>query len=353
MKTTIMTIVLLLTFAVASAAAPFGSTPPPKVSSQVPSDADRHDGREGGETIEDAVAILELPFHDTGRTTDNAGDYPFDCPWGCLGPDVVYSFQATEDVHISVDLCLSSYDTAVSVLDQDLQLVDCNDDYYHDDPCGIHTSFIGGLFVPAGATYYIIVGGYGSLAGNYDLVVAEDPPEPTCELICDGMPEDEPPLEDGYDDQYNSGCNGSIIQPPFQALMGDASGDLLFCGRGGWFDVNHRDTDWFTAIIGPDGRLEWTVEAERPTTMYLLGPQDCAFTGILDSVELPECEPGTMVIQGQPGEVLWLWVGATEFSPPSGMIGHEYTYVANFRGLEPGVVAVNPITFDGIKSLYR
>jgi len=354
MRKLVLFLVLLLIATSAASAAPFDSTPPPKDNSHVGQNPGRPDGREGGETFADAVLILDLPFHDTGNTSDNVDDYDEMCPYTSLAPDVIYKFLPESDTWISIDLCLSQYDTALFIWDTDGNLVACNDDFHYDaPPCGNYTSRLEDLFVPGGVAYYIAVDGYNTDSGEYDLLVELNPPPEPCDLTCDGVPEDEPPLMDGYIDLQNSGCNDNTGLQPFQTLTGDENGNLLFCGTGGWYDENSRDTDWFLAVIGPGGFLQWTVTAEMPTTIFLLGPQDCTNVGALDSVELETCEPGTMDITGQPGEVVWLWVGASEYTPPEWFIGHEYNYVASFTGLEPGVVAVTPITFDGIKSLYR
>ena len=49
------------------------------------------DDREGGETIEDALPITNVPFYDTGATCDNINDYDRACPYFSLSPDVIYS----------------------------------------------------------------------------------------------------------------------------------------------------------------------------------------------------------------------------------------------------------------------
>ncbi len=92
------------------------------------------DSKEGGETIETAIEI-ELPFYDTGATCDNLNDYDEECPYsGSTSPDVVYTFLATDDTDVKVDLCGSLYDTKVYMYDENLNIIDCNDDFYTGPP---------------------------------------------------------------------------------------------------------------------------------------------------------------------------------------------------------------------------
>ncbi len=52
-------------------------------------------GRQGGEDMATALAILEFPFSDTGNTTDNLDDYSADCPYtGSTSPDFGTPFQS-------------------------------------------------------------------------------------------------------------------------------------------------------------------------------------------------------------------------------------------------------------------
>ncbi len=234
-----------------------------------------------------ALLIPDLPFSDTGNTSDNLDDFDVACPYSdSTSPDVVYSYQPLEDAVISVDLCGSGYDTKTYIFDESGNLVACNDDFYFDDTCGVYVSMIEEAYLNAGEFYFIVIDGYGGDAGDYILNMETSvPPEPYI-LECDGIPEGEPPLEDGYYDAYNGGCNSPEFGYPFLAMDGDANGQLEFCGKSGWFEANGfnlRDTDWFTAIIGPLG-------------------------------------------------IVWIVVLSATFAPPAGFIGHEYGYISTFTG---------------------
>lgn len=311
-------------------------------------------GRQGGETIETAIPFFELPFDDTGNTSDNIDDYDVACPHsGSTSPDVVYSFQLGEDAFIKVDLCGSAYDTKVYLYDADLNLVDCNDDFYAGDPCGLYVSFIEMAPVMAGQVYYIIVDGYGGDSGDYVINVDYWFEIPPCFIFCEGENENEPPLADGYVDTYNNGCNSETGDYQFQELLGDNSGELEFCGTTGWYDQTIRDTDSFVAMIGTDGFIEWTLDAERPTYGYLMSSTDCANAEIQESILAGPCFPVTLTVSGVPGEVVWLMVMPTEPEHPAGYLGHEFPYVSHFSGLMESVVSTENTSFDRIKSMFR
>jgi len=134
-----------------------------------------YDGREGGETIDDAFVIDYLPFYDTGATCDNVNDYDEVCPYSSsTSPDVVYVYTSPEDLIIEIDLCDSMYDTKVYVYDFDAGYgfgnpLACNDDA----GCGYsgYQSRLDAVPFDQGHTYHIVVDGYGSSCGEYLLNV--------------------------------------------------------------------------------------------------------------------------------------------------------------------------------------
>jgi len=320
------------------------------------------DGRQGGETMADAFPIPDFPFEDTGNTSDNMDDYDAVCPYsGSTAPDVVYAFPPlTGDTYVSVDMCGSGYDTKIYILNADGEVVACNDDYYYSDPeCGTYVSLIEQATLPYGSEYYLVIDGYGDTAGDYILTVQElEAPEP-CVLDCNGFEEGEPPLQDGYVDLWNSGCNDETGLEPFWYLTSGYCGPSYdnVCGVSGWFDDGHRDTDWYIAEIGETGILEWTLDAEQETYGFLLGGDlnHCVDVTVDEQMLAGPCNPAQMTIQTNPHETVFLWVGPTEYYPPAGFTGHEYQYVMEFEGLmlHPGVTATETINLDMIKTLYR
>ncbi len=199
--------------------------------------------RQGGDTIADAVVVPLPAVHHLGTTAGFVDDYDEACPYtGSTSPDVVYAFTPAADVYLEIDLLGSTYDTKVYVYDEALNLVACNDDYYPD-----YVSRLENVLFVGAMRSFIVVDGYGGLFGDYVLTLVEYVP---CLLDCpvEGLAEGEPPLEDGYQDAHNGGCNSPEFGTPFQDLYGDADGELIFCGVSGWYQVDgnpYRDTDWF------------------------------------------------------------------------------------------------------------
>ncbi len=313
--------------------------------------------RQGGEDIASAAPIGAIPFNSAGSTNGYADNYDEICPYGpATSPDVVYSYAAGADMVVSMDLCGSSYDTKAFIYDSAMNVVGCNDDFYFDDACGVYVSFIEEAYLVAGETYYFVVDGYGGDFGDYLLEIVEVIPDPPCVIDCDTDDEGEPEIADGYMDDFNGGCNSPEFGEPFSEFTADANGDLTFCGQAAWYITadggNSRDTDWYIATIGEAGIVEWTLDAEFESYGFLLGPNDCASVGVVDQMLVGPCNPLTMVVQGAPGDIVWLWVGSSTFAGPMG--SQEYPYLCNFTGLEAGeTVATEGISFDGIKSLYR
>ncbi len=136
----------------------------------------------GGEDIATAVAIPGLPFSDTGDTCAFLNDYDevgvFTCPYSSTAADVVYAYAPAGNEIIDIDLGASLYDTKVFVYENsDAVVVGCDDDYYPN-----YTSAIFGLELTGGNTYYIVVAGYGSSCGSYDLQVTGG--GPASEEVC-------------------------------------------------------------------------------------------------------------------------------------------------------------------------
>ena len=306
--------------------------------------------RQGGNTILEAVAIV-VPGTWNGTTAGYTNNYDEVCPFsGSTAPDVVYSVTPTESINVDIDLCFSSYDTKLYVYDENLNLVGCNDDFYFGAPCFTFSSKLENVPMQAGMTYYIIVDGYGSQAGVYQMDITETgpcvitfpPPGPGVQY------ENEPPLVDGYLDAHNGGCNSPEFGYPFQTIN-----ENLFCGVSGWYaDTSgepRRDTDWFLAPLNPSGRLEITGDAEYPTYVFVLYPHDCGSVLVQQNLIIGPCnEHGeTLTILGAPGSLVWLWVGPTTFDGPV----NEYNYILELDIHVP--VQTESRSWTGVKSLFH
>ncbi len=128
--------------------------------------------RVGGDTMADATVIPNpLPFSDSGDTSTFTNDYDAVCPYtGSTSPDVVYSYTACDDGALDITLCANSaYDTKLYVFDAGGNEIACND-----DTCPGYVSELtaaNGEAVPiaAGASYFIVVDGYGGDMGYYTI----------------------------------------------------------------------------------------------------------------------------------------------------------------------------------------
>jgi len=287
-----------------------GSTPPSK---PLPADTYQGGGRTGGDTVGDAVLIPDpLPFADTGNTCGFANDYDEICPYtGSTSPDVVYSYTPGNDEAITVDLCASQYDTKVYIYaGAPGNLVACNDDA----GCGYSgwQSRIENAALSAGTTYYIVVDGYGSDCGDYDIQVMGFEP---CVLACPpgALKEGEPPCQDGYEDYYNSGCGGPGYN--FQPIEPQAGGCATMCGKSCTYLVSglsYRDTDWF-AVTAAGGPLSADCTAEFQLQFLLIYNADCSNLWY-ELVTAPPCVPAHLEHVCQPGQEVWVWVGSWVFS---------------------------------------
>lgn len=357
----LLTIAMVLCLVGVAAAADLGNQAPVKPSVQYtvpPADPNL----QGGDTIFSAfpIATVQPQFHDTGTTVGYVNDYDAICPYsGSTSPDVVYSYVGEAGVaSITVDLCYSTFDTKVYMYDSNLNLIACNDDYYFAAPCYTYSSAIFDVPVSAGATYYIIVDGYGGASGNYDIVVT--PGAPPCDFACPtpNYPEGEVDLYNGYSDTYDGGCNTPGY--PFKNLSDapDNFGNLTLCGNAGWYlssgGSQYRDTDWYILKMGTGGAIDITVDALQPTYIFELGPQDCANVAVLQNTIGGDCQEAYMTITGYAEAApVWFWAGPTTFVSPDGSNPVTYPYACWFTGLFPGTIATQDTNWSTMKAIFE
>ncbi len=310
--------------------------------------------RDGGETIETAVVIPALPFSDTGNTCGAIHNYDEACPYtGSTAPDEVYSYAPGMDIFANIDLCGSGYDTKVFVY-QDAWTPGnpwaCNDDFYSGPPCGTYVSFLENVPMYAGHTYYIVIDGWSGDCGNYILEVTEYEP---CIIDCwvDAVDEGEPPLVDGYDDNYNGGCNST--PPVFQTInWANEDGGAWLCGVSGWYysGGSFRDTDWFPVVA--DGyQIDWFIDAEFAVNCFVIIPNySCPGSYTIPySFSAGPCFEVSLSFATNPGEEFWLWVGPTVFSGPV----NEFTYFMRVYGIVADVIPTEQTTLGTLKNLYK
>jgi hypothetical protein len=253
---------------------------PKKNDDHIGANPGKPDGREGGETVDDAIVIAALPFTDTGNTSDNVDDYDEVCLYtGSLSPDVVYTYTPVSDEGIFITLCESGYDTKLYVYEDAVTPGNpyaCNDDYA--DCVLVYRSFLPGLMLYGGHTYYIVVDGYGGDMGDYIIDIGEEVPCKCAPIECpeNSVAEGEPALEEDYIDEYNGGCDADPVA--FQLL------DFpLLCGHSGWYYAGGElqpDADWFTCLANEGGEVAITIITEYALLLRVMLPTDCSNTEI-------------------------------------------------------------------------
>ena len=140
--------------------------------------------RQGGDTVDDATVVTDLLGESplTGTTVGYTDDYDVECGAGSgTSPDVVYSFTPSTDMAANISTCYSSYDTKIFVYENEAGTlaatttggVACSDDAAHPEytDCTAWTSYIEGVSMSAGNTYYIVMDGWSYSEGDYEIEI--------------------------------------------------------------------------------------------------------------------------------------------------------------------------------------
>lgn len=310
--------------------------------------------RQGGDTIETAVVFEQLPIEITGTTTGYTDDYDEACPYtGSTSPDVVYVYHPGEFAvpceTVDIDLLGSTYDTKVYVYDSQLDLVACNDDFYYD-----YVSKIEDLALFSGETYAIVIDGYGGDHGDYVLNVVK---YENCYVSCPpgAEREDEPPLQDGVPDTFNSGCDGDTATPAIVPLP-VGGGMVDFCGLQGWIRIDDDvtpDIDWFSLVIGPGGTVSGFFANNVGGLLYVITPGGCDGLQIQQAIEVWPCYEHELTIVGDPGDVVWLRIATPDIEPGcGGATPQSWPYRLVLDGMAD-VVAVEGRSWSSVKGLFR
>ena len=315
----------------------------------------KYEGRIEGDTIEECWTIASLPFSGTGGTCAYLHDYDEACPYlGSISPDVVYCYEPTHDMCVSISLCDSYYDTKVYVYEDGCTPgapVACNDDNFDcEDPPVSYTSWLPEVAMYSGHTYYIVVDGYGGSCGDYVLEVEEVDCSPPCDVICQGIPEGEPTCYDGYDDQYNGGCSSftwSYIQAGLDTIV--------YCGESGVYDYYgsiYRESDWY--LIYPCGGVPVTVTVEAEFEV-LLGFVDlrggCQNMYLYSYVQIDACEPAVL-FEYLPAGQFAIYVAPNDWLPEY-ECGVEYSMTIDGYTEHCDPTPVEVMTWGAVKALYR
>ncbi len=285
-----------------------------------------------------------------GNTANATNDGTPTCVTSAPGKGVWYVVTGTGNT-ITASLCnaYTDFDTKIQVW-CDCTWTECvagNDDF-----CGTQSEV--SWCSLAGHDYYILVGGYSSYSGNFQLDVTDDgtacgdPACAGCDIECDpgDTLEGEPVCGDEYDDAFNGGCNST--PPVFSSI---ACGETV-CGTSGTFlfgGGNYRDTDWYAITTTVDTIFTWTAEAEFPVLLFAIAANsgDCVDYELLDSITAGPCELISLTSGCLPAGTYWLFVAPSVFTGVP--CGAEYR--ATLTCVECGVPPCEPdftVTAPGI-----
>jgi hypothetical protein len=295
-------------------------------------------GRQGGDTILDAVMVTIPVVNGTGTTAGYIDDYDEVCPYtGSVSPDVVYSFVPDMAGGVNIDMFGSAYDTKIYVYDENLVLVACNDDFWSD-----WTSYLENVPVAAGVMYFLVVDGYGGDFGDYLINIDWFVP---CVLPCpDGAEiEGEPTIVDGYVDNFNGGCNSTPVV--YSQIT-----NPLYCGKLGYY-VNptggsSRDLDWHEVEMPVGGVLEMIGDATEAMNFYQI-EGTCDALIITNGGVAGPCNEFTLTITAAEGSIVRVLCGPTHFWEGT-TYEYDYVIVSNL-----GPVATQESSWTDVKALFN
>jgi len=300
---------------------------------------------QGGDTIETAVVIPELPYYTTGTTAGYTDDYDEACPYtGSTSPDVVYQWTPYYTAYVDIWTCESSYDTKIFIYENEYTPgfpYACNDDS-ENCPGPPYRSWIPTIALTEGNTYYIVIDGYGGDYGDYLLTMEEVSIHELCDVICPpgAFDEEEPDCYDGYEDETNGGC--SVLAWSYPGM------NTFICGTSGNYNDNtFRDVDWFEVTLTETKTIDWCVCAGFEARLWIVdGRAGCEGAYIMTEVAAPTEILTCATLELEPG-VYWFivttdgWIGIP--------CGSEY--VASL--FEEGYSPVESASWGVIKATYR
>ncbi|MBN2565899.1 MAG: hypothetical protein JXB46_09330 [Candidatus Eisenbacteria bacterium] len=368
MKPVALAVVVLLLAPVAAASQQVTSVSPPDKHGSVAGQQDpvavqqdpvasEHapESRIEGDTIEEALVIPTLPFCAAGSTCGFTNDYDEMCPWGgSNSPEVVYAYTPAADMCVSISLCDSYYDTKLYIYTDEWppgSPYACNDDNFDCvDPPVDYTSWLPEIGLTAGQIYYIVVDGYGNQCGDYVLEIEEVECNEPCNVVCEGIDENEPTCHYGYVDVYNGGCSTESYLP-----VPVSQEPLIICGESGVFDSPEgvlRDADWY--LINPCGGvpITVTVEAEFDVLLMFIDMRGgCENMEPYGYVQTNACEPAVLT------EYLPLGQFAIFVAPDEWLLdyecGVEYSMTIEGYTEDCHPTPVEARSWGSMKALYR
>ncbi|OGC96157.1 MAG: hypothetical protein A2W25_07065 [candidate division Zixibacteria bacterium RBG_16_53_22] len=265
---------------------------------------------QGGDNINSATAITQLPFDSTGTTIGYIDDYDFDCPLASPGsPDVVYSYSPQFEAPVSVALCDADFDTKLYIFQNGPpNVIACSDDACGAD--GLKAAIFDVVLYP-GNIYYFIIDGHGGAQGNYAFEISILPTQCDLQPPPNAVIEDEPTCYDNYNDISNAGCS-TITWDTIQvnSIFFGTSGTFLYQG------LETRDTDWMEFELDASQAIELEGMAEFDIMLMIIeqGSEQSPCDGfeILQWSTALACSALTIQAQLDAGRY-WIWVGPSQF----------------------------------------
>jgi hypothetical protein len=273
-----------------------------------------------GETCENAIIIPGLPYHVVDSTNGHVNDYDEGCPYsGSYSRDVVYEFSPDADMLLTVDMCPSLYDTKVYIYEGSCNYgtaIACNDD----GDCGMtgYQSYLEDVPLTRWLTYYIVVDGYGSQNGTYDLTITADAGRECQENTMLGFPVVHP---DSVSDAITSDANSPFETAQKISGLDYFATEIRFWGlqlkyNPGWTACVEEDPDipflisWYADSAGiPGAKLceEYVLTSAVPTGDIYLGWPAYEYSATIGA----PCQIGSgwLSIQGGAADSCWfLWL---------------------------------------------
>ena len=321
----------------------------PPIKEPQPTNTPTYEGRVEGETIETPFVIDSIPCTYWGDTCPFINDYDEACPYdGSMSPDGVYSYYCTHTCVVTIDLCASDYDTKVYVYENEYTPgapLACNDDSPGCGPNG-YRSWLVTEFV-YGNTYFVVVDGYTSACGSYELRITDYLPCVQCPA--DAFVESEPLCIDPLDDIDNGGCNSD---PPVFDYLEPSEESVYVCGTSGTYTVgnsNIRDTDWYQIDLTQTTEIGLRCLANFSVRLGIVdGREGCeGVSAFYNYVDAYTCY-AAILTETLPTGTWWVWVGPSSFT---GVVCGE-DYVFELTGYTP-VTSVESATWSTLKALFR
>ena len=240
------------------------------------------------------------------------------CATDITAPGVWYSF--TDDSGLvtdyTVSLCDSDYDTKVTVYTGECGALVCETD--NDDSCGLQSeaTFQG----DGNTTYYILVHGFGTATGNFNLTVDCTPVPPANDMIANSIDVDE--IGFPYTDV-------AVPMPAATTEAGNPTGCNIDGANGVWYNfVSNGDGEATASIVDPAGTSVVT---------FFEAPNENATETDLTLVNqgTNQCLPGTSTtITTTAGQAYYIFVvntgGTTDIEIDGTLLGTNENTIEGF-----------------------